>query len=233
MKGILLAGGNGTRLAPLTDATNKHLLPVGDRLMVAYPLMTLAKAGVTDVLLVTNKGQLDGFKEYLGDGSVFGVRLSYAEQDGARGIADALSLGEAFAEGGPVTVILGDNIFAPDFVPDAPTHGCTLTLAEASEEEARRFGCVLVDDARVIDIEEKPKNPKSRLVSTGLYQLSPDAFRIIRTLVPSSRDELEITDLIKAYVANGDCGYRIITAPWFDAGTHESLAAVRAHLAAT
>lgn len=223
MKGILLAGGNGTRLAPLTAVTNKHLLPVYDRPMVLYPLQTLKDAGIDDVLIVTGSAHIGRFIEFLGDGSKFGVRLTYRVQQEASGISGALALCESFAQGEAVSVILGDNIFSSGFRGTPSKYGCTVYLTEADEATVRRSGCAEIEGDRVIGIEEKPQNPKSNLVATGFYHFSAEAFDIVKTLKPSGRGELEITDVIGAYVAKGDCGFVTVDGAWYDAGTFDSL----------
>jgi glucose-1-phosphate thymidylyltransferase len=225
MKGVLLAGGNGTRLAPLTDVVNKHLLPVYDKPMILYPLATLKRAGVTDIVLVTGGEYLGRFMEFLGDGSKFGVSLTYHVQEKAGGIGEALGLCEAFADGEEVSVILGDNIFGEDFVPQKSGYGCTVFLKEVLHDEAKRFGCAVVQGEKVVDVEEKPKNPKSTLAMTGYYIFSTDVFNSIKKLKPSARDELEITDVINTYVKQNDCGFSEVKGYWSDAGTFDSLLA--------
>ena len=224
MKGILLAGGNGTRLAPLTNVVNKHLLPVYDRPMVLYPLATLKRAGLTDVMLITGGEHIGRFLEFLGDGHRHDVSLTYRVQEAASGIADALGLCEAFANGEDVSVVLGDNVFSSSFTPKKSAYDCTIFLKEVSEEDAKRFGIALVEGDKVVAVEEKPKAPKSRLAMTGYYMFSPKAFEIIHGLSPSARGELEITDLIEEYVKTGDCGYAMVDGYWADVGTIESLA---------
>lgn len=223
MKGILLAGGNGTRLAPLTNVVNKHLLPVYDKPMVLYPLETLKRAGLTDILLITGGEHIGRFIEFLGDGSRHGVSLTYRVQERAEGIAGALSLCEQFANGDDVSVILGDNIFSAGFKPVKTNYGCTVFLKNVDEESAKRFGCAVVEGDCVVAVEEKPKHPKSTLAMTGYYMFSAKAFDFIRTLEPSARGELEITDLINFYVQNGDCGYSMVEGYWADVGTTDSL----------
>ncbi len=225
MKGILLAGGNGTRLLPLTAVTNKHLLPVYDRPMVLYPLQTLKDAGVDDILIVTGSGHIGRFIEFLGDGSKFGVRLTYRVQEEASGIAGAFALCETFADGESVSVILGDNIFSSEFRPTHSSYGCTLYLKETDTDSLRQLGCANIAGDMVTGIEEKPKDPKSNLAAVGFYHFSPEAFAIAKALAPSKRGELEITDVVDAYVKKGDCGFVMVDGPWFDAGTFDSLLA--------
>jgi glucose-1-phosphate thymidylyltransferase len=223
MKGILLAGGNGTRLAPLTAVTNKHLLPVYDRPMVLYPLETLKNAGCDDILVITGSAHIGRFIEYLGDGSKFGVRLTYRVQEEASGISGALALGESFAAGEPVSVILGDNIFSKSFAPARSKYGCTVYLKEMDKESIKRFGCAEINGDTVVAIEEKPVEPKSLFAATGFYHFSAEAFSLVKTITPSGRGELEITDLIEAYAKKGDCGFVMVEGSWFDAGTFDSL----------
>lgn len=223
MKGILLAGGNGNRLAPLTNVVNKHLLPVYDKPMVLYPLETLKRAGLTDILLITGSEHIGRFIEFLGDGSRHGVHLTYRVQERAGGIAEALSLCEHFAAGEDVSVILGDNVFSPKFTPTKTDYGCTVFLRDVGEEEIKRFGCAVTSGDRVVAVEEKPQQPKSTLAMTGYYVFSPKAFERIRSMTPSARGELEITDLINQYVQEGDCGYVTVNGSWADVGTIDSL----------
>jgi len=225
MKGILLAGGNGTRLAPLTAVVNKHLLPVYDRPMVVYPLETLKRAGAEEILVITGSAHIGRFIEFLGDGSAYGVRLTYRVQEAASGISGALALCESFAAGEDVMVVLGDNIFSADFTPARSKYGCTVYLKEMDKEEIKRFGCAEVSGDKVVGIEEKPTNPKSTYAATGFYHFSHDAFEIVKNLAPSKRGELEITDVILAYAQKGDCGYAMVDGEWFDAGTFDSLLA--------
>ncbi len=223
MKGVLLAGGTGSRLTPLTAVVNKHLLPVYDRPMVLHPLETLKRAGITDVMLVTGGEHIGRFIEFLGDGSRFGVQLTYRVQEKAGGIAHALGLCEDFAAGSDVSVILGDNIFSRQFVPKKSKYGCTVFLQETDLKGAKRFGSALIEGDRVTYIEEKPERPKSLLAVPGYYIFSSDAFSIVRTLTPSARGELEITELIDAYIQEQNCGFFMVEGFWTDAGTLDSL----------
>lgn len=221
MKGIILAGGNGTRLAPMTRVTNKHLLPVYDKPMIMYPLQTLLAGGITDILIVSGKGHAGHFLELLGNGKTLGARISYAVQEEAGGIAQALALAEDFADEGPVTVILGDNIYEDTFRFDDFTAGARIYLKEV--DDAKRFGvATLVGDA-VTEIIEKPEDPKSKHAVTGLYVYDATVFAKIKTLEPSDRGELEITDVNNMYVADGQLEAGIVTGFWSDAGTVESL----------
>lgn len=223
MKGVLLAGGTGSRLAPLTLVVNKHLLPVYDKPMILHPLETLKRAGLTDIMVVTGGEHIGRFIEFLGDGSRFGVSLTYRVQEKAGGIAQALGLTEAFTCGEDVAVILGDNIFSKKFVPKASNYGCTIFLKKTDRAGAQRFGCAITEGDKVTYVEEKPKEPKSLLAMTGYYIFSHSAFGIIKKLKPSARGELEITDVIDQYVQKGDCGFKIVKEEWFDAGTLETL----------
>ena len=228
MKGVILAGGTGTRLRPLTYVTNKHLLPVYDKPMIYYPLETLAAIGCKDILIVSGREHAGHFLHLLGSGKEFGVRLAYEVQEEAGGIAEALGLAQDFSDGGQLAVILGDNIFedrqqimaaAKDFAKQA--RGAKVMLKAVVDPE--RFGVADVAHDRIVGIKEKPKHSKSNLAVTGLYFYDADVFTIIATLEPSQRGELEITDVNNAYVAAGTMTYEIVTGEWTDAGTFESL----------
>ena len=223
MKGVILAGGTGSRLFPLTKVTNKHLLPVYDKPMICYPLNTLINAGIDDILIVSGRGHVGHFLELLGSGSELGVTLSYEIQDGAGGIAQALGLARRWVDNDRVTVILGDNIFE-DSVKDAVqsfTSGARIFLKEV--KGAERFGVAEVDEDRIVSIEEKPKQPKSNLAVTGLYIYDADVFRVIHDLKPSGRGELEITDVNNAYIQKGAMTFSRLKGFWSDAGTFDSL----------
>lgn len=223
MKGIILAGGTGSRLFPLTKITNKHLLPVYDKPMICYPLNTLIDAGIDDIMIVSGRGHVGHFLELLGSGSELGVRLSYEIQEGAGGIAQALGLAERWASDDAVTVILGDNIFE-DSVKDAVQSfkaGARVFLKEVTD--AQRFGVAEVTGDRIVGIEEKPKFPKTNLAVTGLYIYDSDVFRIIRDLKPSGRGELEITDVNNAYIRKEAMTFSRLSGFWSDAGTFDSL----------
>lgn len=207
-----MAGGNGTRLRPLTYVANKHLLPIYNKPMILYPLETLKLLGITDVLLVTGGENVGTFAEFLGDGSKYGVRITYKVQSEAGGIAQALSLAEDFVDG-QFAVILGDNIF--EGVPPLP-EGCAVVLKEV--EDPQRFG--VFHEGK---IEEKPKEPKSNLAVTGLYFYTPEIFDFIKTLKPSARGEMEITDVNNFCLENLDMRYTIHKGFWSDAGTFDSL----------
>lgn len=214
LKGVILAGGNGTRLRPLTYLTNKHLLPVYDKPMVLYPLETLKGMGITEILLITGGDHIGSFAEFLGDGSEYGVHITYKIQKEAGGIAQALALAEDFVDGDFAT-ILGDNIF--EYSP-IPAKGFGLVLKET--ENASRFGVYYQGN-----IEEKPTQPKSHDVVTGLYFYTPEIFEYIKTLKPSERGELEITDVNNWCLENLNSEIERYTGFWSDAGTFDSLLA--------
>jgi glucose-1-phosphate thymidylyltransferase len=223
MKGVILAGGTGSRMYPLTKVTNKHLLPVYDRPMIFYPLQTLVSAGIREIMIVSGRGHAGHFLELLGSGMEFGVQLTYEIQETAGGIAEALGLAENWADEDPVAVILGDNIFQDSIKSDATSFrkGAKIFLKEVPD--AQRFGVAEIDGDRVISIEEKPKKPKSRYAVTGLYLYAPDVFSVIRTLKPSGRGELEITDVNNAYIERGEMQFSLLKGFWSDAGTFDSL----------
>jgi glucose-1-phosphate thymidylyltransferase len=223
MKGIILAGGTGSRLYPLTKVTNKHLLPVYDKPMIYYPLQTLIDAGLDDILIVSGRGHAGHFLELLGSGSEWGVSLTYEIQDEAGGIAQALGLAEGFADEDNVTVILGDNIFQDSIKGDVKTFksGARIFLKEVPD--ANRFGVAELEGDKVVGIEEKPDVPRSSYAVTGLYMYDCEVFDMIRTLMPSGRGELEITDVNNYYINHGRMGYKVLDGYWSDAGTFESL----------
>jgi glucose-1-phosphate thymidylyltransferase len=227
VRGVILAGGLGTRLLPMTRVTNKHLLPVYDRPMIYYPLQQLVHAGVRDILVVTGGEHAGDFLKLLRNGQEFGLEhLRYAYQDGEGGIADALRLAEFFAAGEPVVVILGDNLFQDPLAPviDAfrrdPT-GAQLLLK--SVEDPERFGVATVEGDRVVRIVEKPRSPETSLAVTGCYLFDARVFEIIRTLEPSARGELEITDVNNRYLEWGALRHHELSGWWTDAGTVPSL----------
>jgi glucose-1-phosphate thymidylyltransferase len=227
MKGIVLAGGLGTRLAPLTRVTNKHLLPVFDQPMVHYPIRTLVGAGITDILIVTGGNSAGDFLKLLRNGAEFGLkRLNYAYQEGEGGIAAALSLAEHFADGEAVCVVLGDNILEKSIAPFVKKFrhqgsGAKILLSEVSDPQ--RFGVPVFEAERVIRIEEKPAEPQSNFAVIGVYLYDNRVFEIIKTLKPSGRGELEITDVNNAYITAGDLSWDVIEGWWTDAGTFDSL----------
>lgn len=227
MKGVLLAGGLGSRLLPLTRVTNKHLLPVYDRPMIFYPLRTLVEAGISDILIVTGGNNAGDFLKLLGNGREFGLKhLNYTYQDGEGGIAAALGLAEHFADGGPICVVLGDNIIEGSIRNAVHRFrqrgvGAEIFLKEVADPE--RFGVPELRGARVVKIEEKPKRPKSSYAVTGIYLYDAQVFDVIRTLKPSRRGELEITDVNNWYIHKGQLSYTVLDGWWTDAGTFESL----------
>ena len=225
-KGVILAGGLGTRMHPLTKITNKHLLPVYDKPMIYYPIETLAKTGIKDILIVTGGNNAGDFLCLLGNGKDFGVRLHYTYQEGEGGIADALSLAEDFVDGEQFVVILGDNIIGGDISPFVrefarQESGARLLLKKVSDPE--RFGVATIEGAKVVKIVEKPKKPDSQLIVVGIYMYDSQVFDIIREQKPSERGELEITDVDNAYIKRGDVEFNVIKCWWTDAGTFESL----------
>ncbi len=227
MKGVILAGGLGSRLRPLTLVTNKHLLPVYNRPMIYYPIQTLLNAGIDEVLIVTGGEHAGDFLKLLKNGKHLGIRhLEYAYQEGEGGIADALKLAEEFADSQKICVILGDNLIegnikkaAGDFF--TQTSGAKLLLKQV--RDPHRFGVVKFDGDKIVQIVEKPKDPPGDMAVTGIYFFDADVFGICETLVPSDRDELEITDVNNAYLQRGDLTYDVLEGWWTDAGTFESL----------
>lgn len=221
MKGIILAGGTGTRLLPMTRVTNKHLLPVYDKPMVMWPLLTLKDAGVTEIMIVSGRGHAGHFLELLGSGSEHGVHLNYAVQEKAGGIAEALSYAEDFADEGPIAVILGDNVYEERVdVKDFKT-GARIFLKKVVDPE--RFGVATLSGDKVVRIIEKPDVPETEYAVTGMYLFDASVFNKIRNLTPSARGELEITDVNNAYIDEGVMDARIVNGFWTDAGTVESL----------
>jgi len=227
MKGVVLAGGTGSRLFPLTKITNKHLLPIYDRPMIYYPIQTLVDAGIQDIMLVTGGRNSGDFLRLLANGKAFGLQhINYTYQEGEGGIADALALAEHFADGHKICVILGDNIIegsvrqAADRFRQQP-QGAHILLKQVSDAE--RFGVAEVAAGRVLAIEEKPARPKSNFAVTGIYMYDATVFDKIRTLVPSGRGELEITDVNNAYIREGTMSFSMLDGWWTDAGTFDSL----------
>lgn len=227
MKGVVLAGGLATRLRPLTAVTNKHLLPVYNQPMIYYPIQTLINAGITDIMIVTGGNSAGDFLKLLGNGRAFGLKhLNYTYQEGEGGIAEALSLVEHFAAGEPVCVVLGDNIIEGN-IRDAVRayrhqgRGAKIMLKKVADP--RRFGVPELNGRKVLRIEEKPEVPKSEYAVIGIYLYDSEVFDIIRTLVPSARGELEITDVNNAYIERNDLTWDELEGWWTDAGTFESL----------
>ncbi len=227
MKGIVLAGGKGSRLYPLTKITNKHLLPVYDKPMIYYPVQTLVDAGIRDILIVTGGNHAGDFLQLLGNGKEFGLSLvGYTYQEGEGGIADALKLAEDFVEGEKVCVILGDNIIEKDIsaaVDDFRRQECGAKILLKEVDDPERFGVAEIEDGRVVNIVEKPKNPASHYAVTGIYMYDASVFEKTRMLKPSARGELEITDVNNAYIQEGTMTYSFLEGWWTDAGTFSSL----------
>lgn len=236
MKGVILAGGLGTRLYPLTRVTNKHLLPIFNKPMIFYPIEALINAGIRDILIVTGGNSAGDFLRLLGNGKDFGLNhLNYTYQEGEGGIAEALGLAEHFADNGKIVVILGDNIIeknirkaVQDF--EKQESGAKLLLKEVSDPH--RFGVAELDGDRIVRIVEKPKQPKSNLAVTGIYMYDRQVFDIVKTLKPSERGELEITDVNNIYIRQGQLTYDVLDGWWTDAGTFESLLRANALVAA-
>jgi glucose-1-phosphate thymidylyltransferase len=227
LKGIVLAGGLGTRLHPITKITNKHLLPVYNQPMVYYPIKTLVDAGIRDVLIVTGGNNAGDFLRILRNGEEFGLKqLDFRYQEGEGGIAAALSLAEHFAAGDSICVILGDNIYEKTLENSAAAFarqgkGARIHLKQV--ENPQRFGVPVFSDGNILRIEEKPKNPQSNFAVTGLYMYDSTVFDIIKTLKPSGRGELEITDVNNAYIARNEMTWEVLEGWWSDAGTFDSL----------
>lgn len=227
MKGIILAGGTGSRLAPLTKVTNKHLLPVGKYPMIYYSIAKLVDAGINEIMIITGRNHAGDIINLLGSGYEFGVKFTYRIQDNAGGIAEALDLAEDFVGNDLMTVILGDNIFIGNIKPDIEDFmnqngGAKILLKEVPDPQ--RFGVPEIDGDRIISIEEKPELPKSNYAVTGIYMYDSEVFSIIKNLELSERGELEITDVNNAYIQLNQLRYGIVSGDWIDAGTHASLA---------
>ena len=225
MKGIILAGGTGSRLYPLTKVTNKHLLPVGRYPMIYWPLKSLLECGVREIMVVTGVQHLDAIVKVLGSGRDYGAELSYRVQDEAGGIAQALGLCRGFGQNENLMVLLGDNIFLGDLSPYVAgfEFGARLLLYE--HEQPERFGVARLNaEGQMVEILEKPKEPPSRLVVTGCYLYDSQVFDIIAALKPSGRGELEITDVNNAYLEHSQVSCEVLPFPWTDGGTFESLA---------
>lgn len=227
MKGIILAGGLGTRLYPLTKITNKHLLPVYDKPMIYYPLQSLVNAGIADIMIVTGGNHAGDFLRLLGNGREFGLKdIAYTYQEGEGGIAAALSLCEHFADGEKICVVLGDNLIEKNFRASVAAferqeRGARLLLKEVPDPE--RFGVPVFEGDRLVRVEEKPRQPKSRYAVTGIYLYDARVFEFIRRLKPSDRGELEISDVNNFYIEEGTATWEVLDGWWTDAGTFESL----------
>jgi len=226
MKGVILAGGHATRLKPMTKATNKHLLPIGQRAMIEYPLRALTMCGIKEILVVTGAGHVGDIVNYLGSGAEYGVNFTYKVQDEAGGVAQALSLAEHFSHGDKLMVVLGDNITRDNLRKEVEKfekreRGAHIFLKRI-KGDITRYGVAEVKGNKVVSIEEKPKHPKSNHVVTGTYLYDSNVFDIIRALKPSARGEYEITDVNNAYVKKGLMTFSIIKGPWTDAGTFET-----------
>lgn len=227
MKGIILAGGTGSRLYPLTKVTNKHLLPVGKYPMIFHAVHKLKQSGIKDILIVTGKEHMGDVVNLLGSGNSMGVTFTYKVQDEAGGIAQALGLAEHFVGNDQMVVILGDNVFSGDIAPYVENFrsqhiGAKILIQQVSDPN--RFGVPEIDGAKIVSIEEKPETPKSSFAVTGIYMFDSQVFDIIKTLKPSARGELEITDVNNAYIQKGELSFDILHGWWTDAGTHASLA---------
>jgi glucose-1-phosphate thymidylyltransferase len=223
MKGIVLAGGTGSRLYPLTKVTNKHLLPVGSKPMIYYPIEKLIGAGIDEILIVTGTEHMGDVVGLLGSGHDFGCRFTYKVQDQAGGIAQALGLAENFCGNDSMMVILGDNIFEASLKDGAQSwneKGAKVFVKEVHDPQ--RYGVAELAGDRIIGIEEKPKNPKSNYCVTGIYMYDAGVFEIIKTLKPSGRGELEITDVNNHYITKGEMGFAMLDGWWTDAGTPDS-----------
>jgi glucose-1-phosphate thymidylyltransferase len=227
MKGIILAGGLGTRLAPLTNITNKHLLPVYDKPMIYYPLQILVNAGIRDILIVTGGRHAGDFLELLGNGGEFGLNhLNYTYQQGHGGIAEALKLAEYFADGEKVCVVLGDNLIEGNLnravaAFERQEKGAKIILKQVPDPH--RFGVAIFEGDKVVGVVEKPKDPPSAYAVTGFYFYDPDVFQVCRSLKPSARGELEITDVNNHYIRQATMTWDILEGWWTDAGTFDSL----------
>lgn len=227
MKGIVLAGGLGTRLYPLTKVTNKHLLPVYDKPMIYYPIIALVNAGIRDIMVVTGGNNAGDFLKLLGNGKEFGLQhINYTYQAGEGGIAEALNLASFFADNEKICVILGDNIIEKNIVNavqafEQQEKGAKIILKEVLDPD--RFGVPVFEDGKIVKIEEKPKLPKSPYAVIGIYFYDAKVFDIIKTLRPSDRGEMEISDVNNAYIDMGEMTYEILEGWWSDAGTFDSL----------
>lgn len=221
MKGIILAGGYGTRLKPLTKITNKHLLPVYNQPMIMHPLNTLKNAGIKEILIITGPESAGDFMKILGSGKEFGVDFTYKIQDEAGGIAQALGLAENFAKWDNVAVILGDNIYEDNFNFSSFQKGAKIFIKQVPD--ANRFGVPEILGNKIINLEEKPESPKSAYAVTGLYLFDSRVYNIVKALKPSARNELEIVDVLNDYIKWNELQFEVLTGFWSDAGTFPSL----------
>jgi glucose-1-phosphate thymidylyltransferase len=232
VKGVILAGGLGTRLGPLTKITNKHLLPIYNKPMIYYPLTLLVEAGIKDILIVTGGNHAGEFLRLLGDGRQFGLsHINYTYQEGEGGIAEALGLAKHFAKNSRMVVVLGDNILENSIKPYVDRFRSQKTGARVllkSVEDPERFGVATIKGKKIVNIEEKPKNPKSNHAVTGVYMYDENVFDIVKTLKPSRRGELEITDVNNAYIQKNALEFDVLKGWWTDSGTYDSL--LRANL---
>ncbi len=226
MKGVILAGGTGSRLLPLTRVTNKHLLPVGKYPMIFYPIFKLKQAGITDIMVVTGREHMGDVMELLGSGLEYGVSFTFKVQDRAGGIAEALGLVENFSNREKIVVILGDNIFEDSiktFVENFEKQDAGAKILLKSVPNPNRFGVAEINRNKIVRIEEKPEHPKSNYAVTGIYMYDKDVFSIIKTLKPSRRGELEITDVNNEYIKRNSLTFDVLKGWWTDAGTPQSL----------
>jgi glucose-1-phosphate thymidylyltransferase len=226
MKGVILGGGTGSRLMPLTKVINKNILAIYDKPLIYYPIITLRDAGIEEILLISGRGHAGQYLDLLSNGKELGVKLTYVIQEEPRGIAHALSIAEDFADNGPIAIILGDNIYEESLkqaVDDFKKQekGAKIVLKQVPDPQ--RFGVVEFDGDKIKKIEEKPQFPKTDWISTGFYVYDKRCFDFIRTLKPSGRGELEITDLNNCYIKDGTLTYYKTTGEWIDAGTFDSL----------
>lgn len=227
MKGIILAGGTGSRLYPLTKVTNKHLLPVGQYPMIYHSIYKLKEAGIDDILIVTGRDHMGDVVNLLGSGHEFGVSFSYKVQDQAGGIAQALGLARSFIGTEPMVVILGDNVFQDDIsaaVEGFKRQGSGAKILIKEVHDPERYGVAELSGSHIVSIEEKPKQAKSKMAVTGIYMYDNNVFEIVKNLKPSGRGELEITDVNNAYIQQGLLTFDVLQGWWTDAGTHESWA---------
>ncbi|MFQ6113432.1 MAG: sugar phosphate nucleotidyltransferase [bacterium] len=226
MKGVIIAGGTGSRLYPLTKIINKNILAVYDKPLIYYPILTLRDAGVDEMLIISGRGHAGQYLDLLGAGTQFGVKFSYEIQEFPGGIAQAIGLAHGFAEGEKIMVILGDNIYEDRFADAVESFrnqdkGAKVFIKEVHDPE--RFGVPRIDEDRIAEIIEKPKIPPTKYAVTGLYMYDERAFEVIETLKPSSRGEIEVTDLNNFYAKEGTLGYQVLSGEWIDAGTFDSL----------